>query len=106
MKSVKSWISLLAAIVLVAFALPGVAAPQFTKLYKLTLTSDPSIPLTVVATLTNKALGPGNANVGSLRYTFSGATINSVTASPAIPLGNITVSGSSVFVTLSTAPLQ
>ena len=109
MNDIRKTLCLLLAIVLVAFALPSVAAPQFTKLYKLALTSDGTTPLTVVASLTNKATGPGNSNIGSFRYVFSGATINSaatIAANPAIPPGNIQVSGSTVTVIVSTTPIK
>ena len=92
------------AMTLAAIALPGLAAPQYTKQYSLTLTSSPVIALTVVADLKNEALSPGNSNINSYRYTFTGAAIDSAT-SPGIPAANIQVSGSSVFVTLP-APLK
>ena len=98
-----------------AIALPTLAAPQYTKQYSLTLTSSPSTALTVVADLTNLALGPGNANVGSTRLTFTGATIALVTAkilptNTVIPPTNISLAhnpdGPSVFILLGTTPLK
>ena len=105
MNSLRNLVCILMGLVVAAFALPSSGAPQFTKQYNLTLTSSASTPLTVVADLTNKALGPGNSNIGSFQLTFSGATIASVTTNPAIPPGTITVNGSTVFVT-GIAPLK
>jgi hypothetical protein len=103
MNGMRKVVRFILAMVFVAFAAPSVAAPQYTKLYSLTLTA--SAPLTVVAALTNQALSPGNSNVGSFRLTFSGATIASVTTNPPLPPQNISVNGSSVFVALG-SPLQ
>ena len=99
MNKIRSVVCILLSLAFAAFALPTSAAPQYMKQYSLTLTSSASTPLTVVADLTNKALGPGNSNIGSFQFTFTGATIASVTTNPAIPPGTISVNGSTVFIT-------
>jgi hypothetical protein len=111
MNSLRKVLCLLMAVMIAAIALPGHSLrPNSTKQYSLTLTSTPSAPLTVVAHLTNQALGPGNANVGSFRLVFTGAQIDtspgSVTTNPPVPAANITVSGSSVFILLGTTPAE
>jgi hypothetical protein len=85
------------AMMLAAFALPSIGAPQFTKQYSLTMTSSVSAPLTVTAHLTN--VSPvGNSNIGSFQLTVTGAKITSV-VQPATGTATVDPTQTSVFVT-------
>jgi hypothetical protein len=100
MRSVRNVFSLVLAMVLVAFALPSVGAPQFTKQYSLSMTS--TNPLEVVATLTNVS-PDGNANIGSYKLTITGGKIASAVLTQQDPkkVGIVTVGDANTSVSVT-----
>src|SRR5437660_211484 len=99
MIGMRKFLCVLTAVMLATFALPSFGAPQFMKLYALTMTS--SSPLHVTATLTNVS-PDGNSTIGSFQYTISGGKIGSATLTAQDPrkVGSVVVNGTgtSVFV--------
>jgi hypothetical protein len=75
MKSVRNIVSLLLAMVVFAFALPSVGAPQKDSKFSVSLAPSSS-PLTLTATITNLGGSSNTATISSFKLTFAGAKID------------------------------
>jgi hypothetical protein len=76
MKDLRRLVGIVLALVVAAFAVPGLGAPQAQSQFSVSLASDPNVPLTVTATITNLGGSNNTATISSFKLTLTGAKID------------------------------